>query len=96
MKPYQQDIDFINSSVAVNAGKSSFENSAPMSNLGRVTIGFKDYQYRTGEPTSIYLDEIRKGIKPIPAADIIVEEQKKGLLPALQLILKSKEMIYIN
>jgi multidrug efflux pump subunit AcrB len=78
MKPYQQDIDFINSSVAVNAGKSSFENSAPMSHLGRVTIGFKDYQYRTGEPTSIYLDIIRKGIKPIPAADIIVEEQQMG------------------
>ncbi len=78
MKPYRKDIKFINSSVAVNAGKSSFENSAPMSNLGRVTIGFKDYQYRVGEPTSMYLDLLRKGIKPVPSADIIVEEQQKG------------------
>ena len=78
MAPYAADIDFINSSVAVNAGKSAFENSAPMSHLGRVTVGFKDYQYRTGEPTRLYLDKLRKGIRKIPSADIIVEEQQKG------------------
>jgi multidrug efflux pump len=78
MKPNYQDIDFINSSVAVNAGKSSFENSAPMSNLGRVTIGFNDFQYREGEPTRNYLDMLRRNLPQLPAVDIIVEEQKKG------------------
>lgn len=78
MAPYAADVDFINSSVAVNAGKSPFENSAPMSNLGRVTIGFKDFQYRTGEPTHIYMDKLRKGIRKIPSADIIVEGQQNG------------------
>jgi multidrug efflux pump subunit AcrB len=78
MKPYAEDIDFINSSVAINAGKSSFENTAAMSHLGRVAIGFKDYQYRTGPVTSEYLEKLRVGVRNVPSADIIIEAQEMG------------------
>lgn len=78
MADYMADVDFINSSVAVNAGKSTFDNSAPMSHLGRVSIGFKEFENRTGPPTREHIERLRQGIRTIPSSTIIVEEQRKG------------------
>jgi len=70
-------VESIISKVALGAGESMFDNTAS-SNRGKVTINFVEYKYRNGQNTIPYLDRIRKAIKGIPGAEIIVVKNKMG------------------
>ena len=69
------DVEFINTNIAIGAGRDIFEHSV-QNNLGKITIGFVEYKYRTGPPTTIYLNSLREEMTGIPGAEIIVEEQQ--------------------
>lgn len=72
------NVEFVNTNVAIGAGESFFDRNA-QANLGKITIGFVEFQYREGDlSTRDYLNKIRETIKPIPGAEIIVDEQQKG------------------
>ena len=71
------DVEFINTNIAIGAGKDIFERTT-QHNLGKITIGFVEYKYRTGPPTTVYLNSLRKAMTGIPGAEIIVEMQQMG------------------
>ncbi len=73
-----KDIDFINSAVALGAGKNIFERTTD-STLGKITVGFVEFKYRKGKYTTReYLEQIRERIIHYPGAQIIVEGKEKG------------------
>lgn len=71
------DVEFINTNIAIGAGRDIFERTT-QHNLGKITIGFVEYKYRTGPQTTIYLNSLRKAVSGIPGTEIIVEEQQMG------------------
>ena len=75
-----RDVEFINTSVAIGAGKRMIEQSSVADpRLTKVTVGFVEYQYRSGKfTTRQYLQQLREGVRQIPGAEIIVQEQVKG------------------
>lgn len=70
-------VESVISKVALGAGESMFDNSAS-SNRGKVTINFVEYKYRNGQNTSPYINSIRKSVKGIPGAEIVVIKNKMG------------------
>jgi multidrug efflux pump subunit AcrB len=74
------DVEFINTSVAIGAGKRMIEQSSIADpRLAKVTVGFVEYQYRSGKSTTRqYLQRLRDGVRRIPGAEIIVQEQVQG------------------
>lgn len=74
------DVEFINSSVAIGAGKRMIElSSIADPRLAKVTVGFVEYQFRSGTfTTRQYLQQLRDGVRQIPGAEIIVQEQVRG------------------
>ncbi|MFC1734263.1 efflux RND transporter permease subunit, partial [candidate division KSB1 bacterium] len=71
------DVESVISNVAINAGEDIFERST-QSKLGKVTINFVEYQYRTGENTSSYLDKLRDKLHGISGAKITVSKENMG------------------
>lgn len=73
------DLEYIISNVAVNAGKAMFDRSA-QENISKVTAGFIEFKDRTGESTSVVLNNVRESFnkEPIAGAEIVVEMDKKG------------------
>ncbi len=71
------DVESIISNVAMNAGENFFERST-QAKLGKVTITFVEYKDRIGQPTSIYLDELREVVKDIPGTQITVTKENMG------------------
>ncbi len=71
------DVESVITSVAVNAGQNNFERST-QARLAKVSIGFEEYQYRTGRSTSDILIELRARLQGIPGAQIIVDREASG------------------
>ncbi len=71
------DIESIVSNVAVNAGASIFERTT-QDKLAKVTISFLEYKFRTGQPTTHYLHELRERVKGIPGAQIRIDREAMG------------------
>lgn len=71
------DVEYVVSNVALGAGESFFEN-AQQPKLGKITIGFVEYKFRVGESTSNYLDRLRRELKGVPAATIVVNKEAMG------------------
>jgi multidrug efflux pump subunit AcrB len=72
------DVESVISNVAVGAGDPMTQSQNSDPSKGKVSVAFKEYQYRTGVSTRVYLDSIRKVIKGIPAADIVVDQERNG------------------
>ncbi|MDA3865419.1 MAG: efflux RND transporter permease subunit [Salinivirgaceae bacterium] len=72
-----QDVDFVITNVATNAGQDIFERTT-QSKLAKVTVGFVEYEYRTGPHTEIYVRQLRKALEGIPGAEIIVDIEDMG------------------
>jgi multidrug efflux pump len=72
------DVESVISNVAVGAGDpmNQSQNSDP--SKGKVSVAFKEFQDRQGVSTNVYLDSIRKVIKGIPAAEIMVDKERNG------------------
>ncbi len=71
------DVEYVISNVALGAGENFFENTQ-QPKLAKITIGFVEYKFRVGESTSIYLDRLRRELKGIPAATIVVNKENMG------------------
>ncbi|MGD9347951.1 MAG: efflux RND transporter permease subunit, partial [Candidatus Aminicenantes bacterium] len=71
------DVESIVSNVAVNAGASIFERTT-QDKLAKVTISFVEYKFRTGKPTTEYLNDLRKKVKGIPGAQIRIDREGMG------------------
>jgi multidrug efflux pump len=71
------DVESVISNVAINAGESVFERTTE-SKLAKITINFKEYQDRTGLPTSSYVEEFREAFKAVSGAQITVSTEEMG------------------
>jgi multidrug efflux pump subunit AcrB len=69
-------------SVIANVGKNAGDPSQPdfssTPHKGRVSVAFVEFAKRNGKSTREYLDKIRDVVKGIPAATIIVDQEKHG------------------
>ena len=74
---HNPDVEYVISNVALGAGESFFENTQ-QPKLGKITIGFVEYKFRVGESTSNYLDRLRRDLKGVPAATIVVNKEAMG------------------
>lgn len=71
------DVESIVTNVAVNAGEDVFDRTT-QDKLAKVTINFVEYQFREFPHTMKYVDELRKAMEGIPAAEITVSEEEQG------------------
>jgi len=71
------DVESIVANVAIGAGQSMFERST-QPNLGKVTVSFVEYKYRTVRTTNEYVDKLREQITGIPGAEVVVDVQQMG------------------
>ncbi|WP_018476621.1 efflux RND transporter permease subunit [Pontibacter roseus] len=73
------DVESVISNVAIGAGDQNDRSTTAQSHLGKVTVAFVEYQYRTGERSSReYMDEIRDAVRGIPGANITVDQEQNG------------------
>ncbi|TYP93401.1 Multidrug efflux pump subunit AcrB [Fodinibius salinus] len=66
------------SNVAVGAASRSDMDKTQSANKSKVSISFVDYQYRQGVSTQKILNDIRKNLRGIPSAEIVVEQEQSG------------------
>ncbi len=66
------------SNVAIGAGTQEDIQTQAAPHLGKVTVAFVEYSHRNGESTIDYMDKIRKAVKGIPGAEIVVDQEESG------------------
>lgn len=71
------DVDFVITNVATNAGQDIFERTT-QPKLAKVTVGFVDYEFRTGPHTEVYMNRFREALVGIAGAEIIVDMEDMG------------------
>jgi multidrug efflux pump subunit AcrB len=71
-------VESVVTNVAFLASDNRFDNSSKSSNLAKIAVNFVEFSKRKGQSTSIYLNEIRKVVKDIPGAEIVVDKIKMG------------------
>lgn len=71
------DVDYVISNVATNAGMDVFERTT-QAKLAKITIGFVEYEFRTGPHTIEYVNHFRDALEGIAGAEIIVDVEKRG------------------
>ncbi|EJF11807.1 efflux RND transporter permease subunit [Pontibacter sp. BAB1700] len=73
------DVESVISNVAIGAGDQNDRSVTAQSHLGKVTVAFVEYQYRTGErSTQEYMNEIREAVRGIPGTNITVDKEQNG------------------
>ncbi|MBC7914182.1 MAG: efflux RND transporter permease subunit [Pyrinomonadaceae bacterium] len=72
------DVSSIISNVTIGVTDPQDEDQGNYPNKGKVTVAFVEFGKRVGEPTSTYLDKIRKAVKGIPGAVISVAQEQGG------------------
>ncbi|MDO6390486.1 efflux RND transporter permease subunit [Pontibacter sp. BT731] len=73
------DVESVISNVAIGAGDQNDRSVTAQSHLGKVTVAFVEYQYRTGGRSSqAYMNEIREAVRGIPGANITVDKEQNG------------------
>ncbi|MHC1704523.1 MAG: efflux RND transporter permease subunit [Tenuifilaceae bacterium] len=71
-------VESVVTNVALGASEDNFDNISKSSHLAKVTVNFVEFSNRHGESTGIYMNEIRKVIKDIPGAEIVVDKNEMG------------------
>jgi multidrug efflux pump len=71
-------VESVVTNVAFLASDNNFDNSSKSSNLAKIGVNFVEFSKRKGQRTSIYMNEIRKALKDIPGAEIVVDKTKMG------------------
>ncbi|NOU18746.1 MAG: efflux RND transporter permease subunit [Bacteroidales bacterium] len=71
-------VESVVTNVALGASEDIFDNSTKSSNLAKIAINFVEYSKRGGVSTGVYLAEIRKVVKDIPGAEIIIDKNSSG------------------
>ncbi|MBD1398150.1 efflux RND transporter permease subunit [Pontibacter sp. JH31] len=73
------DVESVISNVAIGAGDENDRSVTAQSHLGKVTVAFVEYQYRSGErSTREYMNEIRDAVRGIPGTNITVAQEQSG------------------
>src|SRR6185437_13888334 len=72
------DVESVISNVAVGASDQNDRTTTPQSNKGKVSVAFKEFEFRHGPSTTTYLDKVREAVKGIPAAEITVDKEASG------------------
>lgn len=73
------NVESVISNVAIGAGDQNDRSVTPQSHLGKVTVAFVEYQYRTGDKTTRdYMNEIREAVRGIPGTNITVDKEQTG------------------
>ncbi|MBK0381630.1 efflux RND transporter permease subunit [Pedobacter sp. SD-b] len=73
-----QNVSSIISNVTVGVTDPQDEDQGNYPNKSKVTVAFKEFGERTGNPSTAYLTAIRKAIKGIPGAEISVTQEQSG------------------
>lgn len=73
-----KDVSSIISNVTIGVTDPQSEDQGQYPNMGKITVAFVGYGKRTGQSTSLYLDQIREAVKGIPGAEITVAQEQSG------------------
>jgi len=65
-------VESVISNVAVGATDPFGGERGTQANLGRIQISFVEYEKRHGEKTSKYVEDLRKTIKDLPGAEVVL------------------------
>ncbi len=71
-------VESVVTNVAFLASDNTFDNSSKSSNLAKIAVNFVEYSKRKGQSTGIYMNQMRKALKDIPGAEIVVDKIKMG------------------
>ena len=74
----KQNVSSIISNVTVGVTDPQDEDQGNYPNKSKVTVAFKEFGERTGNPSTAYLTAIRAAIKGIPGAEISVTQEQSG------------------
>ncbi len=74
----KQNVSSIISNVTVGVTDPQDEDQGNYPNKSKVTVAFKEFGERTGNPSPVYLTAIRAAIKGIPGAEISVTQEQSG------------------
>lgn len=74
------DVESVITNVAIGAGDPTEATAAgtSQSHLGKVGVAFKELSEQKGQPTHIYMDQIREAVKGIPGAEVSVDQEASG------------------
>lgn len=78
IRPDSDIVDAVISNVALGAGDPMQGQTLVQSNLGRVVVAFKEFEFRNGKSTTAILDSVRANVKGIPGVQISVDQEKNG------------------
>jgi multidrug efflux pump subunit AcrB len=71
-------VESVIANVAIGAGDPRNPDRAAQSHKSKVTVAFKEFEFRNGKSTSKILTAIRNNIKDIPGTSISVEQEQNG------------------
>lgn len=71
-------IESVIANVAIGAGDPRNPDRAAQSHKSKVTVAFKEFEFRHGKSTAKVLTNIRNNIKDIPGTSISVEQEQNG------------------
>jgi multidrug efflux pump len=71
-------VESVVTNVAFLASDNNFDNSSKSSNLAKIGVNFVEFGKRKGQKTGVYMNEIRKALRDIPGAEIVVDKTKMG------------------
>ncbi|MGE5420438.1 MAG: efflux RND transporter permease subunit [Chloroflexota bacterium] len=71
-------VESVVTNVAFLASDNNFDNSSRSSNLAKIAVNFVEFKYRHGENTNDYMDMIRRAVRDIPGAEIVVGKIMMG------------------
>jgi multidrug efflux pump len=74
----KDNVSSIISNVTVGVTDPQDEDQGNYPNKSKVTVAFKEFGERKGNPSPVYLTAIRKAIKGIPGAEISVTQEQSG------------------
>lgn len=71
-------VESVVTNVALGASEDNFDNSTKSSHLAKITVNFVEFAERNGQSTNAYLNEMRKVVKDIAGAEIVVDKNEMG------------------
>lgn len=74
----KENVSSIISNVTVGVTDPQDEDQGDYPNKGKVTVAFVEFGKRTGEPSTVYLEEIRKAVDDVAGAEISVTQEQGG------------------
>lgn len=75
--PEYDDIKGIETTVGGTGAGNPMEGGADATHVARVTLSFKDQEFRTGSPGK-FLDDLRPLVKDLPGAEFEIKRQNMG------------------